>query len=682
MGGQAAQTAHGATAAATQAAAPAMQAFAQGMQAVAPGMQAFAPGMQAFAPGMQAFAPGMPAFAPGIQAATAAMQAAAAAMPGMGQAGVAADLPSRMTEMLRTAMSGALPQNAMTSLPMQMMNAMSGVLPGATAAGLPGAGGLPNFDFARATGTAFGSGWTIDQDRLQALQADFTREATSLWQRMMSGATPELRDKRFADKAWTEQPQYGWQAAWYLLNADYLRRMAELIDGDRKTRERIRFFTQQWIDAMSPANFLATNPEAQADLVESGGESLRHGIGNLLGDLQRGNISQTDLTAFEVGRNVGTSAGRVVFENELIQLIQYDPTTDKVARRPLLIVPPCINKFYILDLQPENSFIGHSVADGNTTFVVSWRNVKAAQGQLGWDDYLHLGIEEAIEAVREICDVDDINILGFCVGGTIVATALAAMAARGERPAASLTLLTTLLDFDNPGPRGVFIDEMQVAMREAQMGQGGILSGKELATTFSFLRPNDLVWNYVVANYLKGKSPPAFDLLFWNADSTNLPGPMYCWYLRHMYLQNDLRVPGRLRSLGQPVDLGRIDLPTYVFAAREDHIVPWPAGFASARLLGENTRFVVGASGHIAGVINPARKNKRSYWSGPPLTDFEAPDAWFAAAEEKAGSWWTDWSRWLSGYRGGEVPARRELGSARYRPTEPAPGRYVKERAD
>ena len=524
-------------------------------------------------------------------------------------------------------------------------------------------------------------GWNIDPTRLAALQQDYTAQASAMWERMQHGEVPGVSDKRFGSAPWQQQPQFGWQAAWYLMNAEYLKRTAELIDSDRKTRDRIKFFTQQWIDACSPANFLATNPDAQAELIGSGGESLRHGIKNLIGDMKQGRMSQTDLDAFEVGRNVGTSPGEVVYENELVQLIQYTPSTATVATRPLLIVPPCINKFYILDLQPENSFIGHAVSEGNTVFVVSWRNVKAEQGHLGWDDYLQLGVVEPIRVVREICEVDTINALGFCVGGTIVSAALAALAARGERPVASLTLLTTLLDFDEPGTLGVFIDEMQVAMRERQLGKGGILAGRELATTFSFLRPNDLVWNYVVNNYLKGQSPPPFDLLYWNADSTNLAGPMFVWYLRHMYLQNELRIPNRLRSLGESIDLRSIDLPTYVFAAREDHIVPWPAAFASARTLGSDPRFVLGASGHIAGVVNSAKKNKRSYWTGDSVENADG-EAWLARSVEHPGSWWNDWSAWLVGHEDGRIPARELAGNATYPPIEPAPGRYVKEKAE
>ena len=521
--------------------------------------------------------------------------------------------------------------------------------------------------------------WHLDQQGLVKLQSDYVARLGDLINRFTKGEGPTLADRRFGAKAWQEQPQYGWQAAWYLLNADFLQKTAELIEADKKTKDRIRFITQQWVDAWSPANFLASNPEAQAKVVETGGESLRAGITNLLADLQQGRISQTDLDAFEVGRNVGTSQGSVVFENELVQLIQYDPTTPTVGARPLLIVPPSINKFYILDLQPENSYIAHAVADGNTVFVVSWRNVKEPQARMTWDDYLQLGIVDTIGVVQRISGQRTINALGFCVGGTILCTALAALAAKGERPVEAMTLLTTLLDFADPGTLGVFVDEMHVALRERTIGRGGIMSGKELATTFSTLRPNDLVWNYVVSNYLKGEAPPPFDLLYWNADSTNLPGPMFCWYLRHTYLQNELRVPRKLTCLGVPIDLGSIAVPTYVLCTHEDHIVPWHAGFASAQTLRGERRFVVGASGHIAGVVNPPAKGKRSYRTGPDITGLTA-DQWFARSVEHPGSWWPDWSAWLSTYRGREIPAPAAPGGSGYEPIEPAPGRYVKEK--
>ena len=519
----------------------------------------------------------------------------------------------------------------------------------------------------------------IPPERLAALQQEYVERWQELLRTAGSQSAPGLSDKRFSHESWRENSPFAWTAALYLLNADFMRKLAEAVEGDARGRDRVRFAVQQWVDMLSPANFLATNPEAQRKLVETRGESLKAGIQNLLGDIEKGRISQTDENAFEVGRNVATTPGSVVFQNELIQLIQYEATTPTVGTRPLLMVPPSVNKFYIMDLQPDNSLVAHAIANGHTVFMLSWRNVGPDQGQLGWDDYIESGIFEAIRVVREITGADVVNTLGFCVGGTILATALAALARRGERPAASMTLMTTLLDFAEPGVLGVFVEESAVALKEKAIGKGGILPGSDLATTFSFLRPNDLVWNYYVNNYLKGEQPPAFDLLYWNSDSTNLPGPMFCWFLRHMYLQNELRIPDRLVCAGEPVDLRRIELPSFVFGAREDHIVPWVAAYGGARLLAGNVRFVLGASGHIAGAINPATKNKRSYWLGPP-PQLE-PDDWLAQATEQPGSWWNEWTRWLGAYQGPLRPAPRAVGSPDHPPIEPAPGSYVKTKA-
>jgi len=516
----------------------------------------------------------------------------------------------------------------------------------------------------------------LPTERVGQIQAEYMQRLGAL----MSGAPmPETRDRRFAGDAWKQGP-FAWAAGLYQLNAEFMQKRADAVEGDRRARNRIRFATQQWVDAMSPANFLVTNPEAQRRLLETRGESLRAGMRNLLGDLNKGRISQTDETAFEVGRNVATSPGSVIFQNELIQIIQYAPSTPVVGSRPLLMVPPCINKFYILDLQPENSLVAYAVAQGHTVFMLSWRNVKADLGHLGWDDYLESGVIEAMRVVREISGQPRINVLGFCVGGTLLGTTAAVLAARGEQWIESMTLLTTFLDFSEPGVLGVFIDEDFVAWRESTIGRGGLVHGRELAVTFNFLRPNDLVWNYVVSSYLKGEAPPAFDLLYWNSDSTNLPGPMYCWYLRHTYLQNELREPGRLICAGVPVDLGEIDVPTYIYGSREDHIVPWHGAYESTKLLAGPLRFVLGASGHIAGVINPASKGKRSHWIGESLP--EKADDWLAAATEHPGSWWPDWAKWLAEFAGERVPAPKQPGNARFRALEPAPGSYVKEKAD
>jgi polyhydroxyalkanoate synthase subunit PhaC len=349
-----------------------------------------------------------------------------------------------------------------------------------------------------------------------------------------------------------------------------------------------------------------------------------------------------------------------------------------------VVVPPCINKYYILDLQPENSFIRHAVSTGHTTFVMSWKNPHQPESTLTWDDYLEHGVIKALHVVQQITGQKQVNTLGFCVGGTILATSLAVLFARGESPVASVTLMTALLDFEEPGALEMFIDQHQVRLREQTLGNGGLMPGRDLAITFNNLRSNDLVWNYVVNNYLHGKQPPAFDLLYWNGDSTNLPGPMYAWYLRNMYLENNLRVPRKLVCCGERIDLNVLKVPTYVFAAREDHIVPWTAAYASARLLPagkHGVRFVLGASGHIAGSINPASKNKRSYWTSTERTLPADPDAWLSTAVEQPGSWWTDWAKWMAQFGGAHVPVPKGYGNAKYKVIEPAPGRYVKEKA-
>jgi len=524
--------------------------------------------------------------------------------------------------------------------------------------------------------------------RVVELQQDYMQRLGALWAEFLGrpqpAATP-IKDNRFNNEAWQQNSLASFAARAYLLNAEFMNALAASVEADPKTKARVRFAVSQWVDAASPSNFLALNPAAQQRLVETKGESLTAGLKNLLEDIAKGKITQTDETAFEVGRNVATTEGAVVFENALIQLIQYKPRTAQVRKRPFVIVPPCINKFYVLDLQPENSLVRFAIDQGNTVFLVSWKNAHEAEATLGWDDYIELGPIAAIHEVQKITGVEQVNALGFCVGGTIIATALAVLAARGEDPCASLTLLTALLDFADTGVLDIFIDEAQVRLREKSLGRGGLMPGVELANTFSSLRPNDLVWNYVVSNYLEGKQPPAFDLLYWNGDSTNLPGPMYTWYLRNTYLENNLKVPNRLRCCGVPVDLRRLTMPTYVFAAREDHIVAWPAAYASARTLAGvprgALRFTLGASGHIAGTINPASKNRRSYWTAEAGELPPDASAWLAQAAEHAGSWWRDWDAWLAGFGDGQVAAPSEYGDARHPPIEPAPGRYVKEKA-
>lgn len=530
----------------------------------------------------------------------------------------------------------------------------------------------------------------VDSQALTALQKQFMDQQMALWQSMLAKqqgqeqeqqfkVTPEYGDRRFAAPEWHESPVFDYLHQAYLLNAQHLKQIVEAIPtNDDKARERMRFLARQVADAMAPSNFAATNPEFIKLALETKGQSITDGINNLLEDFERGRMAMTDESVFEIGKNIATTEGAVVFENDLMQLIQYAPLTPKVGTRPLLVVPPCINKFYIMDLQPDNSLIRFMVEQGNTVFLVSWRNPMEDCGHLTWDDYLERGAIEALRVARDICKVKQVNALGFCVGGTILTSALAVLKARGDDAAASLTLLTTLLDFSDAGEIGLFIDEQGLAMREATIGKGGLLPARDLQNTFSFLRANDLVWNYVQSKYLKGQKPQAFDLLYWNSDSTNLPGPFACWYMRNLYLDNSLRVPGKLEMCGQRIDLGTLDMPVYLLATREDHIVPWQTSYLGTRMLGGKARFVLGASGHIAGVINPVSKNKRSFWVNEDLKSDS--EGWLAAAEEKPGSWWNDWAVWLKPLAG-TPRAPRKLGSVKYKPVEPAPGRYVKERA-
>jgi polyhydroxyalkanoate synthase len=521
-------------------------------------------------------------------------------------------------------------------------------------------------------------------DRLQAVQQQFLQETTELWQQFLQGQTSKWTqflqaDRRFTHSAWHENTWNAYWAASYLLGARTLMRLVDAVDAPPKTLARLRFTVQQSIDAASPANFLALNPEAQKKAIETQGASLQQGLINLWHDLGQGHLSQTDESAFEVGKNLAITEGAVVFENAFFQLIEYKPLTPEVHSRPLLIIPPCINKFYILDLQPHSSLVRYAVSQGHRTFMLSWRNADASLIHATWENYVEDAVMTAIQTVQRIADVEQINALGFCIGGTLLACALAILTARGQQIVASATFLTTLLDFSNAGILDVFIDESIVTQRENQFQNGGLLKGQELATTFAFLRPNDLVWNYVVGNYLKGESPPPFDLLYWNGDNTNLPGPMYAWYLRHTYLENQLIKPGAITLCAEPIDLSTIQIPSYIYGSREDHIVPAHCAYACTQVLGGKKRFVLGASGHIAGVVNPPLPVKRCHWTGPLRTSQHRLDQWLKQAEEHPGSWWPDWASWLQTHGGPLVKAPTRYGKGKtYAVIEPAPGRYVR----
>ena len=519
-------------------------------------------------------------------------------------------------------------------------------------------------------------------DKIQALQQQYMEQARELWMQGMQGPPKVDGDKRFSGDSWAPNPVSAFSAASYLLNARTLMGLADAVEADTKTRARIRFGVEQWVAAMAPSNFLAFNAEAQKKAIETKGESIAKGMQNLLKDIKQGHVSMTDESHFEVGHNVATTEGAVVFENDLFQLIEYKPLTAKVHERPFLFIPPCINKFYILDLQPENSLVRYAVSQGQRTFVISWRNPDMSMAQTTWDDYVEDGAIEAISVVQQISGAEQINALGFCVGGTILSEALTELAARGREPFASATFLTTLIDITDTGILDLFIDETSVKYREMEMGKGGMMKGQDLASTFSFLRPNDLVWNYVVGNYLKGETPPPFDLLYWNSDSTNLPGPFYAWYLRNMYLENNLVKPGKITVCGESIDLNLVTLPSYIYGSREDHIVPINPAYATTQVLPGEKRFVMGASGHIAGVINPPAKNKRSHWIREDGKLPESLDDWLAGAQEHAGSWWTDWAAWLQQRSGKLIAAPKTYGKgAKFKAIEPAPGRYVKQKA-
>jgi polyhydroxyalkanoate synthase subunit PhaC len=537
--------------------------------------------------------------------------------------------------------------------------------------------------------TPFNNPWTapttgVDQQELAKLQSAFISKWQAISEAAAKGELPPVADRRFKGQAWGESPMHLLMAHLYLLSGDAMKQLVETSQVEPTVKDQLRFSVMQWVDAMSPANFLATNPEAQQLLLTSGGQSLQAGIGNFLSDLQKGRITHTDESEFEVGRNLAVTPGAVVFRNKYFELIHYKPQTKTVFARPLLMVAPCINKYYILDLQPENSLINYLVSEGFSVFVVSWRNPLPEDTDgietASWDDYIEDGLVKAINVTRDISGQPKINVLGFCVGGTMLSTALAVLAAKRQSPAASITLLATMLDFVDTGALGVFANIPHANLREQSIGQGGLMTGRELGNTFSFLRPNELVWNYVVSNYLKGQTPVPFDLLYWNGDGTNLPGPFFTWYFRNTYIDNKLCQPGALKVCGKDIDFGKINIPAYIMASKEDHIVPWQTAYHSADLLTGPVRFVLGASGHIAGVINPASKNKRSYWTSEQSNDL-TPEDWFESATEQPGSWWPDYTNWLSKQSGKKVAAPRQLGSAQYPEIEPAPGSYVKVRA-
>jgi len=529
--------------------------------------------------------------------------------------------------------------------------------------------------------------------KLMQAQLGFWQDYMSLWQntaRRMMGLDNrpvidgDPKDRRFRDDAWKENEVFDFIRQSYLLSARFVQDVVKQVDGlDPSTAQKVDFYSRQFIDAMSPSNFLLTNPEVLRRTAETGGENLIKGLNNLLSDLERGkgklHIKMTDTEAFRIGENIAVSPGKVIFQNDLMQLIQYAPKTEKVLKRPLLIIPPWINKFYILDLRPNNSFVRWATAQGHTVFVVSWVNPDERLATKNFDDYMKEGILDSLSAIEAATGESDVNAIGYCLGGTLLACTLAYMAAHNDTRIRSATFFVALIDFRESGELNVFIDEEQIKMLEEKMSKHGYLEGSEMATTFNMLRANDLIWSFVVNNYLMGNDPFPFDLLYWNSDSTRMPAAMHSFYLRNMYQENKLTVPNGITLGGTEIDLSRISVPAYFLSTREDHIAPWRATYGGTHLLGGKNRFVLAASGHIAGVVNPPESGKYSHWINSDLGD--SPEAWFAGATEIAGSWWPDWQRWVTALDKRQVKAR-EPGGGELQPIEDAPGSYVKVRVN
>jgi polyhydroxyalkanoate synthase len=533
--------------------------------------------------------------------------------------------------------------------------------------------------------------------RLAETQMNLWWEYSALWQssmlKLMGQSTtpvvePAKSDKRFRHEDWEEHFLFDYVKQSYLIAARWLHNAVANVEGlDEHTRKKVDFFTRQYIDAWAPSNFALTNPEVFRETIASGGQNLVKGLNNLLDDIERGNgqlkISMTDSKAFELGVNIATTPGHVVFQNDLMQLIQYEPATTKVAKRPLLIMPPWINKYYILDLREKNSLIKWCVAQGLTVFVISWVNPDERHAAKDFVDYMLEGPLAALDAIEKTTGEKDANILGYCLGGTLLAATLGYLAPKKDKRIVSASFMTSLIDFTGAGELEVFIDEEQVASLERKMSERGYLEGAHMANTFNMLRSNDLIWSFVINNYLMGRDPFPFDLLHWNQDSTRMPAKMHSFYLRNMYMKNKLREPGGISLAGTPIDLSKVAVPAYFVSAIEDHIAPWKTTYAGTQILGGKSRFVLSGSGHIAGMVNPPEANKYSYWTNEKLP--ATAEEWFSGAKQHQGSWWKDWVDWLKPHLGPQIAAR-EVGKAdgkgRARVIEPAPGSYARQRAD
>jgi polyhydroxyalkanoate synthase len=514
---------------------------------------------------------------------------------------------------------------------------------------------------------------------------DYLRLWQSSWLKLLGQtaepvAAPEQGDNRFKDEDWQNNFVFDYVKQSYLIAARHIHDVVSGVQGlPDESKKKVDFFTRQYVDALSPSNFALTNPQVLRETMKSGGTNLVKGLKNLLEDLDEGDgqlrIKMTDEKAFRIGQNVATTPGKVVFQNDLMQLIQFNPSTEQVFRQPLLIIPPWINKYYILDLREKNSFIKWAAAQGHTVFVVSWVNPDARLANKNFEDYMLEGPLAALDAIEQATGERSVNAIGYCLGGTLLGATLAYMAAKNDTRVNSATFFVALLDFSIPGELGVFIDEQQVENLERRMNERGFLEGSEMAGTFSMLRSNDLVWSFVINNYLMGKEPFPFDLLYWNSDSTRMPARMHSFYLRNMYLKNALKDPGGVTLAGVPIDLGKVKTPAYFISTAEDHIAPWKSTYLGARHLGGPVRFVLGGSGHIAGIVNPPAAKKYSYCTNERLAP--VPDDWQVAATRHEGSWWNDWQAWMEARNGTERVPARVPGDGKLKVIEDAPGSYV-----
>jgi polyhydroxyalkanoate synthase len=525
-----------------------------------------------------------------------------------------------------------------------------------------------------------GHAWATYSEFVQQYTQVMASAALKFWGQGREGEpviTPEKGDKRFSAPDWQQNPAFDALKQSYLLASTTLLRSASEVQGlDEHQQRKLIFYLRQFLDAISPTNVTFTNPQVIHETVQSGGQNLVTGMEHLLRDIKAGQMKMTDTDAFAPGRNLALTPGEVIYRNKLIELIQYAPTTEKVYAIPLVFIPPWINKYYILDMQPQNSLIKFLVDAGFTVFVISWKNPDASMEEISFEDYLTLGPLAAFDVIKEITASPKINPVGYCIGGTLLSMMLPYLAAKKDDTANSATFFVSLQDFTEVGDTSVFIDEPQVRYVEGQMMERGYLDSRSMATMFNMLRANDLIWSNVVNNYLLGKEPPAFDLLYWNADGTRMTRAAHSFYLRNTYLENNLIKPGKIVLKGVPIDLGKIHQDIYAVGTEQDHIVPWRSAWRISQLAGGKVRFVLGGSGHIAGIINPPSKG-RGYWTNDKPV--RSADQWFESAESHKGSWWTDWLEWLKP-RSGEQVAPPPLGNAAYPPIAPAPGSYVLEK--